>query len=273
MAVVVDGASGGPNAGPIASSTLAGAIRGLAGADSATSAVREAMRTVSETQMHGAATITVACFRAAPEAVLDLAWLGDSPAFLLRDTVLQQLTRPHNQAQELAESSSIDPEELASGPLADVLTRSVGAAGGDPEAISVSLRWGDRILLATDGIRALTIATIGWALSQGDDARAAADVLTDLIIDAVPEDNTTIAVLVVGGLRASACGVLSVPEIDADLPIDRDVVPSDLEPLWPLGESQPTVAAAARRRWSLRRNGRTDDRGRDANDTTPLPDL
>ncbi len=114
--------------------------------------------------------------------------VGDSRAYLFRDGELEQLTRDHTMAQDLADAGAIRPDEVNRHSARHVLTNFVGGPshGVDPEIATLQLRDGDVLLLCSDGLTdmvddgeiagilrrpgpldALARALVGRALEQG----------------------------------------------------------------------------------------------------------
>ena len=114
--------------------------------------------------------------------------VGDSRAYLLRKTNLQQLSVDHI-AQQPANSTRKAP-----------LTQSLGL---DPEEItlqphfaSVALRRGDRFLLCSDGLTdMLTDAQIAAILQEKTDAKACAEALIQGALEAGGKDNITVVIM------------------------------------------------------------------------------
>jgi len=83
----------------------------------------------------------------------NILWIGDSRAYLLRESRLQRLSKDHSQVADLVEQGVLSEEEAESHPLANVITRALGVET-DPAIDSVEGKVlpGDRFLLCTDGI-------------------------------------------------------------------------------------------------------------------------
>jgi serine/threonine protein phosphatase PrpC len=83
-----------------------------------------------------------------------LANAGDSPAFLVRDGVAEQVTRDHGLVAEQVEAGLISAEDAEHHPYRHVLTRCLGA----DDAVEVEvyapleLRSGDMLVLCSDGL-------------------------------------------------------------------------------------------------------------------------
>ncbi|MFG2114551.1 MerR family transcriptional regulator [Streptomyces sp. NPDC048718] len=163
VAAVVDGAGDVPGPGPGAAPVRAGdALNALE------DGVREAnLRVAGSAAGSGAgsgATLTAALLTGSR---LTLAHVGDSRAYLLRDGVLQRLTRDHTVVQALVDAGELDPAEAAERPDRAVLLKALD--GGDvppePEFGVREVRVGDRVLLCTDGLSAVVGAeALGAAL-------------------------------------------------------------------------------------------------------------
>jgi protein phosphatase len=96
---------------------------------------------------------TVVCMMVIDGRVGLLANVGDSRGYLLRDGVLDQLTRDHSLVQKLVEKGRIKPEEARHHPHSNILLRTVGTERDvEPEMFRVELQSGDRLLLCSDGL-------------------------------------------------------------------------------------------------------------------------
>jgi protein phosphatase len=79
--------------------------------------------------------------------------VGDSRAYLLRDSVFHQLTKDHSYVQEQVDAGYLTPEQARTHPYSNVITRCVGASGDVvPDIFSGTCREGDVFLLASDGL-------------------------------------------------------------------------------------------------------------------------
>lgn len=160
---VADGA-GGHDAGEVASGMIRESLEAIPHGLSASELLAELRMRIEEThkalraeaQRRGpdviiASTVVVMLARNEHFACL---WAGDSRAYLLRDGVLQQITRDHSLVQELVESGVIRPEDAEHHPRANVITRAVGAEVDEfaLDKVSGRIQVGDRFLLCSDGL-------------------------------------------------------------------------------------------------------------------------
>jgi serine/threonine protein phosphatase PrpC len=82
-----------------------------------------------------------------------VAHVGDSRVYRLRDETLERLTRDHSLANQLVERGYLKPEEVASFPRRNVITRAVGTHETvEVDTKIVDVRSGDAFLLCSDGL-------------------------------------------------------------------------------------------------------------------------
>ncbi len=84
--------------------------------------------------------------------VLYVLQVGDSRCYRFRAGVLEQLTRDQTMAQDLVDSGVLKPEQAIRSPYAHVLSSSLGGSTWIPEVTRADLKWGDAVLLCTDGL-------------------------------------------------------------------------------------------------------------------------
>lgn len=122
-----------------------------------------------------------------------VAWSGDSRAYLLRGGLLQQLTHDHSLVQQLLDQGSITAEQAASHPQSNVILHAVGAQGAFRlDEATVTVRAGDALLLCSDGLyRSLP----GDGLADLLRAGATADGLVQAAVAARARDNVSAALV------------------------------------------------------------------------------
>jgi protein phosphatase len=123
-------------------------------------------------------------------------WAGDSRIYLYRNGRLQQLTRDHNQAEELKSLGIVPDDAVAAPALANMITRAVGAADAiELELVTLEARDGDMFLLCSDGLsNPVEEQAIMEALAPGDCAQAARK-LVELALAGGGRDNITVVVV------------------------------------------------------------------------------
>jgi protein phosphatase len=160
--VVADG-MGGAQAGEVASEMAVRSFRGglpdgaateglVRVIESANQAIHERSR--AEEQRAGMGTTVTAAYVAEDEVVV--AHVGDSRAYLLRDSELVRLTRDHSLVDELFRQGKITEEQIEHHPQRSVITR---ALGPEPH-VQVDVdrfpaRAGDVFLLCSDGLTSM----------------------------------------------------------------------------------------------------------------------
>lgn len=123
-------------------------------------------------------------------------WAGDSRAYLLRDGRLVQITRDHSVAQEMAERGELRQDQVAFHPLANRITRAIGACDDLLlDEYRSFLRDGDTVLLCSDGLnKEVDDAEVADILENYDCDEASRE-LVDLTLERGARDNVTVAVI------------------------------------------------------------------------------
>jgi len=139
-------------------------------------------------------TLTLA--RLTNDSVLDLAHVGDSRAYLLRDRTLQQLTSDHTLVHELIELGRITPDEAERHPHRHLITRVLGLGPVGVDTQKVPLLDGDRIMLCSDGLTNM-VSDFGveQILAAGEGVEATVWSLIEHANTAGGVDNTTVVVI------------------------------------------------------------------------------
>ena len=157
-------------------------------------ALTEANRTVGRVVGEGGTTGTVALIF---NDQLIIGHVGDSRAYILTHTNLEQLTRDHSLVQRLQELGQLTPAEAAIHPQRNVLYRAIGQ--GEGLEIDVSLHRlvpGMKILLCSDGLWGLvsdkSISEIVWS---APDLQTACNRLVDAANAAGGPDNITAVII------------------------------------------------------------------------------
>ena len=110
-------------------------------------------RTKDELGLEGLGSTVVAAFFTDSGRNAIIAHLGDSDAFLTRDSRITRLTCPHTLTQLLLDRGEIQIDELKSHPARGHLTKYVGMIDcPPPDTSSFEILPGDRLLLCTDGL-------------------------------------------------------------------------------------------------------------------------
>ncbi len=126
-------------------------------------------------------------------------WAGDSRLYRLRDGALQQLTRDHSQVQEMVDAGLLDPAAAERHPLANIVTRAVGAAPElELDKVTDRLAAEDLFLLCSDGLSKMVAdAEIAEVLARTPVA-AAPQALIDAALAHGGKDNVTAVAIRIG---------------------------------------------------------------------------
>ena len=124
------------------------------GADDLRRAVQEANDTiVSEAQGDKKGMGTTATAGIIEGSRLHLAHVGDSRAYMLRGGRLYMITQDHSWVAEQVRAGALKPDEAATHPRRNLLTRALGTSGHvEVDAQTIPLEQNDLILLCSDGL-------------------------------------------------------------------------------------------------------------------------
>jgi serine/threonine protein phosphatase PrpC len=130
----------------------------------------------------------------------EVAWVGDSRAYLWREGQLAQLSQDHSYVQELITQGALTSEQARTHPHRNVVTQALGVT--DPNHLNVEtmtgeLRPGMQLLLCSDGLtEEVDDGSIAATLKYDDcSAQECVDTLIAAALDGGGSDNVT-AVLV-----------------------------------------------------------------------------
>jgi protein phosphatase len=267
---IADG-MGGAQAGELASSLAAGAVRedeAAAGSGERRVAelIQEANRRVYERSSRDAAasgmgtTMTVAFVG---DANVAFGHVGDSRAYLIRDGKLEQLTEDHSLVAELVRSGKLSPEEAETHPQRSVITRALGTDPDvDVDTFSIETAPGDLFMLCSDGLTSMVeddviLQTIE---KNRDNLQTAAKALIRAANKGGGEDNITVVFFEIGedvgepleetaqypALTADGDG-----ELDEDTLDEFDRVPALDTMVVPPGEAEQVAQPKRRSRGRL----------------------
>ena len=268
---IADG-MGGAQAGELASSLAAGAIREDEGAEGSgerrvTELIQEANRRVYQRSSQDAAasgmgtTMTVALVS---NGNVVFGHVGDSRAYLIRNGKLEQLTEDHSLVAELVRSGKLSPEEAETHPQRSVITRALGTDPDvDVDTFSIETVPGDLFMLCSDGLTSMVEddVILQTVEKNRDNLQAAAKALIRAANKGGGEDNITVVFFEIGDdagepLEETAQYPVLTPdgdgEVDEDTLDELDRVPAlDTMVVSPGEVEQPVTAEPRRRRGRL----------------------
>lgn len=202
--VVADGMgghAGGDIASALATQLVAQVDDAYQDADLAVGTLLEAMQSANEKLT---ATVKEYAYLAGMGTTMDsliftgtkasIAHIGDSRVYLLRDGVMNQITKDHTFVQTLVDSGRITEEEALIHPRRNVLMRVLGDASDEPEfdVYPIDVLPGDRFLLCSDGL----CGVVPNALIEENMKVSNLDEAVDLLIEEAKEygapDNVTV---------------------------------------------------------------------------------
>lgn len=129
----------------------------------------------------------------------DLAWVGDSRAYLWEAGQLTQLSRDHSYVQEMIARGNLTAEQARTHPRRSAVTQALGVT--DPAHLNVAtvtgeLRPGMGLLLCSDGLtESVSDAAIARLLAEDCSAQECVDLLVASALDGGGSDNITAIVV------------------------------------------------------------------------------
>jgi PPM family protein phosphatase len=234
---IADG-MGGAQAGELASSLAAGAVRddetvSGSGERRVTKLIQEANRRVYQRSNQDASasgmgtTMTVALVE---DGAVVFGHVGDSRAYLIRDRRLAQLTEDHSLVAELVRSGKLSPEEAETHPQRSVITRALGTDPDvDVDTFSIPTQAGDLFMLCSDGLTSMVEdeAILEAAEKHRDDLQAAVKALIRAANKGGGEDNITVVLFEIGdgaGEPLEETAQYPVLGADGDGEVDEDTI-------------------------------------------------
>jgi protein phosphatase len=130
-------------------------------------------------------------------AYAQIAWAGDSRAYLLRGNRLRLLTRDHSLVQDLVDRGELSPDAAETHPEAHIVTRAIGGDEGfEAEQMTVPVTSGDRLLLCSDGLTCCVFEpAITGLLSAAATPDEACRDLVRAALEASAPDNVSVIVI------------------------------------------------------------------------------
>ena len=206
---VADG-MGGAQAGELASSLAAGAVRDDERPDAGSGErhvadlIQEANRRVYQRSNEDATvsgmgtTMTVALV---DDHTVSFGHVGDSRAYLIRNGGLEQLTEDHSLVAELVRTGQLSPEEAETHPQRSVITRALGSDPDvDVDTFSIEAQAGDLFMICSDGLTSMVDddAILRTVEKHRDNLQAAAKALVKAANKGGGEDNITVVFFEIG---------------------------------------------------------------------------
>lgn len=126
----------------------------------------------------------------------EIAWVGDSRAYLWRSESLTGMTRDHSFLELLREQQPLSETELRAHPHRNLVTQTIGIGTPNPSVTDVTLRKGDWLLLCSDGLNdELEDGEIAAVLKGHPEVAASADALIAAALAKGGKDNVSVVLV------------------------------------------------------------------------------
>ena len=194
------GHKGGETASRVAVQVVKNALRGKkAEKRSLEVAVEAANRRIFDMARHDSAlsgmgtTLTVLWLS---DKCVYIGHVGDSRAYRLRDGELKQMTDDHSVVAELLRSGMLTPEQAATHPMRNVITRAVGTEDGiEIDLMCEERRAGDVWLVCSDGLYGMVGDEKIAEILKSYKPKKAADLLIAAALEGGGRDNISLVIL------------------------------------------------------------------------------
>jgi serine/threonine protein phosphatase PrpC len=140
---------------------------------------------------------------------LVIAHVGDSRAYVLRNSELTRLTHDHSLVEELMRRGKLTPEQAAEHPQRSIITRALGIEPDvEVDTWSYPARAGDVVLLCSDGLTSMIDeGLVAQVLRSTPDLEQAGEQLIREANEAGGRDNITVILFAVADTDDTATGL------------------------------------------------------------------
>lgn len=130
----------------------------------------------------------------------EVSWVGDSRAYLWRGGQLRQVSRDHSFLEVMRAQNLLTDEQLRADPRSNLVTQTLGLGDPQPSVETVALRYGDWILLCSDGLNdEVADEQMQEILDRHDDVEPAVAELVATALENGGRDNTSVILVEYSG--------------------------------------------------------------------------
>ncbi|MDY6051546.1 MAG: protein phosphatase 2C domain-containing protein [Rothia sp. (in: high G+C Gram-positive bacteria)] len=175
---------------------------------------------------------------------IEMAHIGDSRAYRLRDGVFEQVTTDHTFVQRLLQEGRITPEEAEAHPHKNVIMRVLGDVDASPELELRTLDAvvGEKWVLSSDGLDAVVqVAEIEAVMRSTGDLQQVVDILTEMTLERGAPDNVTVVALQVISEDSLSAAITAPQPI---IPVRKYGKDGELVGVYPTVEQEASEPAA-----------------------------
>jgi protein phosphatase len=193
------------------------------------------------------------------DGTLAIAHVGDSRAYLLRESALTRLTQDHSLVDELVRQGKLTEAQAAEHPQRSIITRALGPEPQvDVDTFSYPMQPGDVVMLCSDGLTSMVSEErVAEVLNTAPSLEEAAERLIDDANEAGGRDNITVVLCRLEDAAGDASAdqpTTIATRTDAGGPASRSAVAVAPSPAATTGRLSPRperTAATTRRRRRL----------------------